>query len=187
MFENVKAENARIFGSDDDSVAIGASLDTPLPEYLEPLGDGFTEVGWLDEDGIGFNPDDSVDKHHGHQGGRVVRTKMTSSETSFQFTALETKLAHVGIVLSIRESTPGSEGNAGATKHTLGARKVERRPFVVDTYDEGYHYRWIIPIGEVGERSEFTLANSEITAWNIQAEIIGDYYLVTDDPAMQAK
>ena len=38
MFENVKAQNARIFGSDDDSVAIGDSLEFRLPEGLGTFG-----------------------------------------------------------------------------------------------------------------------------------------------------
>lgn len=182
MFKNVKAENARIFGSDDDSVAIGDSLEALLPEGLEPLGEDFTEVGWLSDDGIGFAPEDSVDKHHGHQGGRVVRTKMTTSETSFTFQALESKLSHVGLAMSIKKSETTVEGDA--TKHTMGGRKVERRPFVVDTYDEDKHYRWIIPIGEIGERNEFALSSAEITGWEFTVEIIGDFYLVTNDPAM---
>ena len=121
MFENVKAQNARIFGSDDDSVAIGDSLEFRLPEGLEPLGEDFTEVGWLGDEGIGFSPEDSVDKFYGHQGGRVVRTKMTSSETTFTFQALESKLSHVGLAMSIKNSETTVEGDA--TIHTMGGVK----------------------------------------------------------------
>lgn len=181
MFDKVRAENARIFGSDDDSVAIGSSLEALLPEGLEPLSDDFTEVGWLGDEGIGFAPEDSVDKHHGHQGGRVVRTKMTSSETTFTFQALESKISHVGLAMSVKASET-AEG--GVTKHTMGAREVVRRPFVIDTYDGEFHYRWVVPIGEIGERTEFALSKSDITAWEFNVEIIGDFYLITNDPAM---
>lgn len=181
MFDKVRAENARIFGSDDDSVAIGSSLEALFPEGLEPLSDDFTEVGWLGDEGIGFAPEDSVDKHHGHQGGRVVRTKMTSSETTFTFQALESKISHVGLAMSVKASET-AEG--GVTKHTMGAREVVRRPFVIDTYDGKFHYRWVVPIGEIGERTEFALSKSDITAWEFNVEIIGDFYLITNDPAM---
>ena len=91
----VNAANALIFGSDNDSLHLGpydpqlrekiTGLYTALPESL-------VDCGWMSDDGIKLTMDDSVSKIKGHQGHRVVKTFMDSSETSTTATLLESKL-----------------------------------------------------------------------------------------------
>lgn len=179
----VDAANARIFGSDDDRVMI-APLGTDLPEDLGDPDPAFTDLGWLGTDGIGFTPSDSVEKFRGHQGGRVVRTKNTESDTTFTFQCLETTAATLGLQYKI---TDQSTTDGTTTMTVSSGRDVIARSFVIDVYDsdaETIHYRYVIPRGEIGERSEFTLSNSDITAYEFTVEIIGDYFVITNDEAV---
>lgn len=179
----VDSANARIFGSDDDKVSI-APLGTELPGDLEELDPLFEDVGWLHSDGITVGGDTNVEKFRGHQGGRVVRTKVTESDTSFSFQCLESTALTLGLQLNVLEKTAVG---AGATRAKVSSgRKVEARAFVIDVYDEDddtIHYRYEIERGEIGERAEFTLSNSDITGYTFTVEVIGDYYVTTNDPS----
>nr|DAN91432.1 MAG TPA: major tail protein [Caudoviricetes sp.] len=184
--DQVNADNARIWGSDDDYVAV-APIDTeftPPTALTATAPTPFEEVGWIHPDGFTLTPTDEVAKLKGFQGGRVIRTKVTSSETSFAFQALESTLQTVGLALNIAES----EATGGVTAHTLaGSRKVERRQFAIGLFDGDVKWLLHIPRGEITERQEITLGNEEITGYNLTVEIIGDYYLYTEgDPGMAA-
>lgn len=181
----VDAANARIFGSDDDAVWIN-DLGSTMPTGLAAPATGWEDVGWLHTDGIPFTPSDSVTKFRGHQGGRVIRTKMTESDTTFQFQALESKLLTLGLQFNIKAQATAT----GVHTLTLSSgRRVIPKALIVDVFDEDdtdLQWRFEIPRGEIGERSEFTLSNSDITGYTFPVEIIGDWFLVTNDPAFAA-
>lgn len=181
----VNADNSRIWGSDDDYVAVadlGAAFTDP-ETITKAAPSPFEEVGWLSPVGINLTPTDEVAKLKGFQGGRVIRVKTTSSETSFTFQALESTLLTMGLALGVASSAKAGE----VTKHTLaGARQVEDRQFLIGTFDGDVKWLWHIPHGSVTEKQEIKLGNEEITAYNITVEIIGDYDLYTEDDAGMA-
>ncbi|MEE6280146.1 hypothetical protein [Georgenia sp. MJ170] len=173
-------DNARIYGGDLDGVAIGA-LGIAGPEDLDDLEEPWEYAGWLNDNGLDFNPSDSVQRLRGHQGGAVVRTKMSESDTAFVFRALETKLLTHGLQFDVKERTTVG----GVTRMRLGSgRKVEARAFVIDLHDEGVHRRFYIPRGEIGERAALAFRNSEITTYELTVQIIGDWWEITNDPAL---
>lgn len=172
--------NARIFGSDNDAVWI-APYGTPLPTDLGDLGPEFVDAGWLSPDGITVTPSDSVEKFRGHQGGRVVRTKITESDTTFQFQALETTALALGLQFDVLDAV---SAGAGVTSLSVSSgRKVAVRTIVVDVFDEDIHYRFAIERAEIGERSEFSLANNAITGYTFTTEVIDGMEIITNDPA----
>jgi len=176
------AANARIFGSDDDKVQL-APLGSTLPTTLAAAVAPFEDVGWLHTDGIPFTPADSVEKLRGHQGGRVVRTTITESDLTFQFQCLETTALTLGLQHNI---TSAATLTGVTTMNASPGRQIEARAFVLDLFDKDntdIHYRFVVPRGEIGERSEFTFANSDITGYTFNVEIIGSYDIITNDPA----
>lgn len=185
----VNSENARIFGSDDDYVAVKdwvADLDGTELDDLDGLKEtapaGFTEVGWLHPDGLSLEPTDEVAKLKGFQGGRTIRTKITSSETSFKFQALESTALTLGLALDATESKKTA---GGVDKLTIrGAREVVKKSFAIGLFDGDVKWLLYVPHGEVTERSEVALGGEEIVAWEFTVEIIGDSYLLAEDPAL---
>lgn len=185
----VNSDNARIFGSDDDYVAVkdwvadldGTELDD-LDELKATAPTGFTEVGWLHPDGISLEPTDELQKLKGYQGGRTIRTKITSSETSFKFQCLESTALTLGLALDMDE---GTTTTGGITKHTIkGAREVIKKTFAIGLFDGDVKWLLYVPHGEIGERTEINLGGEEIVAIEFTVEVIGDAYLLSADPAL---
>lgn len=176
----VNADNARMFGSDDDYVAV-ADLDAEFtaPTAITAAAPApFVEAGWIHPDGFTLTPTDEVAKLKGFQGGRVVRTAITSSETSFAFQMLESTALTLGLALGRgKAATTG-----GVTKSTIpGSRTVEKRQFLIGLFDGDVKWLLHIPHGEITERQEITIGREEITGYNVTVEIIGDYYLYSED------
>lgn len=175
----VDPDNARIWGSDDDYVAV-ADLDTEFTEPTELKATApspFEELGWIHPDGLTLTPTDEVTKLKGFQGGRVIRTVITSSETSIQVQALESTLLTLGLALGLKDSTKTGD----VTKHTMAAaREVEARQFAIGLFDGDVKWLLHIPRGEITEKQEIQLGNEEITGYNLTIEIIGDYFLYTE-------
>lgn len=184
-------DNARIYGSDEDAV-FDAPLGTAAPTTLatdlntEPAAP-WEDFGWLGEDGMNLNPSDSVTKFRGHQGGKVVRTKMVTSETQFVFRCLETKAQTINLQFQVKGRTITGVAPNEIARTTFGSgRQVVSRAFLVRLVDEGV-IRWFeIPRGEIGERGSLALRNSEMSVYEFTVEIIGDWYELTNDPAVIA-
>lgn len=178
----VDPDNARIWGSDDDYVAFappGSADDLTITEIKKTAPSPFIEVGWLGPDGPGLTPSDEIKKLKGFQGGRVIRTKVTSSETQLKFIALESTINTVGMALDLRETAT----TGGVSKSKAGARRVIKKSWIVGQFDGDIGWLWVIPEGEIGERAEVKLGREDITGWELTVEVIGDYYLYTNDPA----
>lgn len=179
----VNAANARIFGSDDDAVYL-APLGTTLPTDLGELDPAFEDVGWLSDDGFTETPSDTVNQLRGHQGGRVIRTKITESGTQIKFTAEESKALTFDLQYQITEKATAD----GVTTITATpGRSVKALACVVDLFDyDGVtvHERRVYPRIEIGERAERTFTNGEISAMEFTAEVTELFMIITDQDAI---
>lgn len=179
------ANNARIWGGDNDSIWL-APVGTTLPTTIDAVpGAGFEDVGWLHEDGITETANGSKEVIRGHQGAGVVRTRMSETGTSIAFTALEDKAQ----TNSLRYHEKSSEVTAGVRKVTRGAgQRVSARAAVIDLYDidnETIRKRLIIPRLEIVPTGDKTYSNADISGFGFESEIIGDYEVfetVTETP-----
>lgn len=182
------ADNVRIYGSDDDAVSL-APAGTALPTTAAVAGTipvGFEDAGWIHTDGITFGGDTNVERFRGHQGGRVIRVKITESNTTIQWQCLETTALTLGLQLNIRSQ----ETALGLTTAVVSSgRKVERRAIVVDTFDadvlvgaDPLFYRYTAEV-EIAEREEFVIASTDMTGFTFTAEVMGDFNIITNDPA----
>lgn len=176
------AANARIYGSDLDTIwlaPVGTTLPTTIDGTLDPA---FEEVGWLGEDGITESATGSVEKKRGHQGNGVVRTRISEPGTTVAFVALETKALTQG--LRYHEKNVDT-AVAGVRKVTRGAgQKVTRRAAVIDLYDADdttIKERTCIEVLEVSPGGDKVANNADISAFPFSGEIIGDYVVFSTD------
>lgn len=176
----IDSDNARIYGGDLDSVWV-APLGTVMPEGMT-VPTIHKNVGWLSDDGMELGHNDNEETFNGHQGGRVVRKKVTSSEDNFKFTCLETTAITFGLVNDVKSKSTAS----GVTRMKVSGSKKsnDRRSWIVDTWDGDIWYRYLIPSGETGERPTVAIKNSEISAYEFTVTIYGSYEVLTNDPAM---
>lgn len=176
----INSDNARSFGGDLDAVWIG-DRGAVMPTGME-VPANHKNVGWLSDDGMELSFDDNVETFNGHQGGKVIRKKVTSSESSFTFTAAETTLLTLGLVHDIKETT--KEGGNIRLKVSGGKKANDRRSWVVDSWDGEIFYRYLIPSGELGERPSISLSNSELTLYEQTVTVYGGFEIITNDPAV---
>ena len=172
--DTTNADNARVYGSDYDAVYL-ASIGTALPTSIDdPLDPAFEAVGWLNEDGIKQSPSGSKTKLRGHQGGRVVRTRMGETGTEYAFVALETKSQTESLWEDQRDVTVSN----GVESSTVGpGQKVSARAAVVDLYDaddDTVHERRVFERWEITPDGDREFKLGDITGYGFLAEQIGD-------------
>lgn len=176
------ADNARIFGGDADSVWLGP-LGTPLPTTINGAIDGAMEdVGWLHSDGVGETLSGSKTKLRGHQGQRVVRTRMTEPGTEYSFHALESKAQ----TQSLRYDEKSASTAGGVRTAVRGpGQVVSVRSAVIDFFDAdnaNVRERLCIPRFEIVANGDRTFGGSDISGFPFLGEIIGNYTHMASNP-----
>lgn len=171
--------NVRIYGDDEDAVYVGEK-GSVAPVGLAAPGAAFLEIGWLGEDGIGFDQDKTVNTFPAHQGGTIVRRKASGVDRSFTFQALEESAVVLGLYYPGLAAT--TAGGVTTFKVPGGAR-TDERSWIVDTHDGDIHKRAYIPVGEVGETGTISHTNSGLTIYEFTVGINGDFDLVSNNPA----
>lgn len=171
----VNSSNARIFGSDADAIYL-APLGTALPTTIDgALDAGFEDVGWLHSDGITETFSGSRSEIRGHQGQRVVRTRVETPGTSIGFHALESK----PLTKKLRYDEKAVTTTNGVRKVTRGAgQKVTVMSAVIDVFDadsDTVKERHVIPRFEIIADGDRVFAGSDIAGFPFRGEIIGDY------------
>ena len=95
----IDAANTLMFGSESDAIYLSeytkdllnsvTALDSAVPTAME-------DMGWISEDGLSINLNDSSDKIKGHQGHGTVRLYMSDSTTQLEVSLLEAKAKTLG-------------------------------------------------------------------------------------------
>lgn len=184
MSKNV--DNIRVFGDIDSSIYVGNKGTTPPTDATAAPGVGFTELGWLSDDGLTEHRDVKSDQKRAWQGGALVRTVRSSDSRQFKFVCWETNLTTVG--LTRPGSTPTTTG--GVTHTPVKAHTgSDIRSWIIDQVDGAIHNRKIVPTGEVVDIGDIKGTNGDIVAYELTVECYPDsngvfYDEYTDDPAM---
>lgn len=128
------------------------------------LNAAYVGMGYVSEDGVTEEPDDSVERIVAWQGATVVRTSHTESTATLSMTLIETK----GEVLELyHKGSTVSAVAAGQWKIDVKAPTTDRRQFVLDVIDGSKHVRFDVGDGEVVERGAITYANGEPIGYEI--------------------
>ena len=176
----VNAELARVYGSDSDAISI-ADLSATSPTTIDGVLTGYEDVGWLHSDGVTETATGSTTQLRGHQGNRVVRSRIESGGTQIQFVALEDKALTRELRYDVKSSTTAS----GVRSETRGAgQRVAVRKAVIDFFDadnDEIQERWIIDRFEIFPNGDRVYINNDIAAFPFLGEIIGDYTVLSTD------
>jgi len=176
----VDAGLARVYGSDSDAIHLGP-LTATSPTTIDATPTGYEDVGWLHSDGVTETATGSTTQIRGHQGNRVVRSRIESGGTQIQFVALEDKAQ----TRELRYDVKVSSTAAGVRSETRGAgQKVAVRKAVIDFFDaddDEIKERWIIDRLEVFPNGDRVYVNTDIAGYPFMGEIIGDYTVLSTD------
>ena len=175
-------DNIRVFGDVDTDVYIGAKGST-LPEVLGEPPAPFEALGWLGEDGTPLAVTTEIQKFKAYQGGTLLRTKVTSTEKSVKVQGLESNPLVTGLYF-----------DHGSPVVTTGVAKVAL-PESIGTVERSAVFRWLdgeyerllcCPLVQIGERGEIPNKNDAMTVYEMTFSIIGDAYLLTNEPSYLA-
>ncbi|MFB6535109.1 hypothetical protein ACFCY8_30195 [Streptomyces noursei] len=162
-----------------------APKGTTLPtDATSPWPTGATDIGWISDDGITESNSTDTTEIKGWQGGQTVRKVISSSEMTFQFTAIETSKA----VLELYHKGSKVTTTAGKSMLAVKAPGPDRRMFGFDVIDGNSHIRIVIPDGEVTETGDITYKSDEAVSYELTITAYPGAdgtvaYKYSDDPA----
>jgi len=164
------------------TVVYQAPLGTTAPTALAAPDVAFKDVGFLGDAGITLSNKVTVSKFKAWQGGQLVKTKVTDTERSFKFVALEENAVTFGLMY------PGATGATATSVSTItvpAGTTSDPRAWVVDLYEgTSVQTRYIIPNGTVGDRGDVAFKNDALTAYEFTVDIIGGFTIVTNSGAV---
>lgn len=142
-------------------VAVSGEVSVGLTSATAPTGTasaltGFTGLGYVSEDGVTETRDRSTDSITAWQNSAQVRTVVTESSLTFQFTMIETKEATVELFYGAVVTPAVSDGSFVVVPANTGGQQS----FVIDVVDGAELIRIYIPNGEVTEVGDRVYNNS---------------------------
>jgi hypothetical protein len=160
-----KALNGSVFIADVDATAITALTDS-ADKKLAALPAGYTDLGWLTDDGAQFSRDTDTSDVTSWGSTEPTRSDVTKDQTTLQVACQETKLVTIGLYLGVDTSTITADSTSGevavAKPSTPVARHYRVLSIAVDETDDGEIYI-----------ARF-LPNAKVTAFDDQNQNSGD-------------
>lgn len=163
--------NIHVYGDLDNTVYV-ADSGTAGPTDLTVPAAGFTEVGWISEDGLEESLEASSETFRAWQGATIVRKSITSSDRSFKFSCLEENAITQG--LKYRGQAPVS-GTGYETTTVTDQTANDERAWVIDLFDGDYQKRYVIPVGFYEITGSQTYSAGSLTVLEVTVTPIGDY------------
>lgn len=154
----------------------GSALPT---DAVTPLDGGYTELGYISEDGVTESQNETNTQIRAWQGGDTVRVVKTEHNLTYSFTAIESTEAVVEAFY----------GNYDAGLVEINAAPGKRGRWVIQVIDGDKDVRIVIPDGEVTERGDVQYVNSTAVGYPITITCYPDpdYSGTSDYPAKAYK
>lgn len=152
------------------SLAMFAPAGTVLPTKAVGTGSvlavAFKDGGWCSEDGLKKAVDEATTTIKAFGSNAPVRKLVTSSETTFELTMLESNTTAIEVYnrLPLGSLTPDA---TGAFDFTEGEPRTEEIVGVFDLVDGPNRIRAVVPIMEVTARKEFSIASANPVQYGV--------------------
>lgn len=173
--------NIRNYGDDTTSVYV-APKGTTGPTGLEAPGAGWSELGWIGNDGV--NLDRSMDTEDVLSiGGTLLKRQVTSMDDTIQVGCLEETAVALG--LYYRGAAPTVA--AGVAHIAVANQRVtDERAWIFDFFEGAIQKRFVVPAGEVTELDTLAHSKSNPTIYTFTVTLYGDYDIYSNAPALIA-
>lgn len=172
-------DNVRIYDGEAGGVWV-APKGTTGPTDLTAPPAGFEELGWISQDGISESAEINAETFRAWQGAKVLRRKITQNDRTFSFQCMEENATIHG--LKYRGQAPVVSTGVATTTVTEQTAN-DTRAWVMDMYDGDIQKRFVIPAGEYEQTGTIQYRNAP-TIHEYSVTPIGDYFEITDDPAI---
>lgn len=140
------------------AVAVDKTNAAAPPTSTSSALTGFTEVGYIGEDGVTEARSRTVETKRAWQGGDIVRTLSSEGELTYSFVMLEDTLVTNETFYGVTVTQSATEGS-----------------FVIDAEHTGGRKRWVLTVIDGSEIERHYVPQGEITE-------VGDKVYVHGDP-----
>lgn len=142
-------------------VSIGGDTATAPADADTALGVGWTDLGYVSDDGVTETRDRSTNKIKAWQNADEVREVVTEAGLTLKFALLETKKEVVELFYGATVDT--TDGSIAIIPASTGGRK----PFCLDIVDGDDFIRVYVPAGEVTEVGDQVYQSGEAIGYEV--------------------
>jgi hypothetical protein len=158
-------------GAGGSTLANFGPLGTPLPTAAIGVGatldEDLYDAGWCTEDGLKKAVDEAQQTIKAFGSNAPVRKLVTSSETTFEITFLESGTTPIEIYNRLPLGSIEVDPATGAFDFTEGEPRTEQMCAVFDLADGPNRIRGVVPNLEVTNRKEFNIKASEAVMYGV--------------------
>lgn len=179
-------DNIRIYGGEDGGVWV-ADKGTQGPSDLSAPATGWTELGWISEDGLNLDQDADQKEFNAWQGGTIIKVVTSGAKRTFKFQCLEETAVVLGLAYPGLEFTVTGTGDAKVAKGTVpGSIKTQEKAFVLDAVDsiDGYTKRYNVPTGTINPSNSVEHKFDDMTVYEFEVTVTDDFDIVTNSPSV---
>lgn len=149
------------------AVYVGDEDATAPTGATSAVGAGFTDLGYVSEDGVTESRERSTNEIRAWQKASLVREVVTESSMSYTFTLLETNKQAVELYYG---STVGADGKIEIDPASTGGRKS----YIIDIEDGDSDIRIYLKSAEVSEVGEQVYQSGEAVGFEITLKAYPD-------------
>lgn len=141
-----------------------APLGTTAPTDMTAWPTGWSDLGYISDDGITEDRNENQEKFQPWQSNSPIRIETTSATESFKAKLWESNFNVIS--LYYRKGAEDMTSAAGVVSFTVGGKpKRDLRMFGVDVIDGVYKRRIILPFAEVTERGSLVYVSNALIAY----------------------
>lgn len=164
------AQNANNVGvAYDGEVSIGPTTAT-APTGTGGALTGFTGLGFLSEDSFTIKPETKADDIKAWQRAQTVRSIITESKVTIEFTCIETTKAVLEAFFGQTVTQTATEGTVKIDPSKTGGKKS----LVIDVIDGANLERWYFHTVEMSERKEIKGSTKDAEGWGMTFTAFAD-------------
>lgn len=176
-------DNIRAY-SDLDGEIFLAHKGSTLPLTLTDPTTPFAPVGWITDGGVEEELSTEVKKSKAWQGGTTVRVRVTSTEKTVKFAAMEETPFVTALYYDHGEPVVTGTGAEKIARVDLPeAVGTVERAAVIKYVDGGVTKMHCIELIQVSERGTVVANSEDETIYEFTADIVGESYWLTNNPA----
>lgn len=142
------------------AVSVAATSTAAPTDASTALGTGWTNFGYITEDGVEITPEITNDDMKAWQNSSIVRSNVTEEKWTMKFAVMETNKAAVELYF-------GHAMETGDDEITVGGNSGTRQSFVADIVDGDQTIRFYVPEGAVTEWEPLTFKSDQAVSWGV--------------------
>lgn len=163
--DGFKAEAARLGATGRVDIAIPGV--TPVPFDMSNFGSGFTNLGYISDDGVSEARDEDNEEFIPWQELTPIRSEITRSVATMEFTLWQSTLESNGFYYGFDIEDLKKAADGSVVFDEKGKPEIKRHLLVLTVVDGEQARRVIFPNCQVTERQDVTHTSSEITALGV--------------------